>query len=65
MIDDMYETAINNGALGGKLLGAGSGGFLFLLVPLRRRDRIIEALKGFRTFQFFSEDKGAKVIYRK
>ena len=64
MIDDMYETAINSGALGGKLLGAGSGGFLFLLVPLSRRDKVIEALRRFRLFHFFSEDKGAKVIYR-
>ena len=64
IIDKMYSAAIENGALGGKLLGAGAGGFLFLLVPKSKTTRVKQALKQFRLFQFSSEEDGAKVIYK-
>lgn len=43
-IDEMYESARVSGALGGKLLGAGGGGFLLLFVPFTKRERVKEAL---------------------
>ncbi len=44
-IDALYEAARSSGALGGKLCGAGSGGFLMMLVPLERQARFREALQ--------------------
>ncbi|MFA7295962.1 MAG: GHMP kinase [Dehalococcoidia bacterium] len=43
-IDEMYEAARNAGALGGKLLGAGGGGFLLLLAPFARRHIVAQRL---------------------
>lgn len=44
-LDGMYAAARNAGALGGKVLGAGSGGFLLFFVPPERHGRVIEALR--------------------
>jgi D-glycero-alpha-D-manno-heptose-7-phosphate kinase len=44
-IDAMYEAAISAGALGGKLCGAGGGGFLLMVVPRSARARFDEAMK--------------------
>ena len=38
-IDDIYSKGIKNGALGGKLLGAGAGGFLLFYVPINKREK--------------------------
>jgi D-glycero-alpha-D-manno-heptose-7-phosphate kinase len=55
-IDDFYETARRAGAWGGKILGAGGGGYLLVAVPFRRRTEIalaLEAIGGIMTdFQF-------------
>lgn len=64
IIDEMYSAATSQGALGGKLLGAGAGGFLFLLVPTKNIIKVKEVLKNFRQFQFLSETDGAKVVYK-
>ena len=47
MIDDIYETATNNGATGGKVSGAGGGGFVIFYCPDNTRISVIEALKKF------------------
>ena len=39
LIDDMYESAINSGAIGGKLLGAGAGGFMMFLAPKKLKKK--------------------------
>lgn len=44
-IDAIYETARQNGAIGGKLLGAGGGGFMLFCVPPEKRRGMLEALK--------------------
>jgi len=44
VIDTLYDVAINRGAWGGKILGAGGGGCLMLLAPVESRDDIVEAL---------------------
>jgi D-glycero-alpha-D-manno-heptose-7-phosphate kinase len=46
-IDQIYETAINNGASGGKVSGAGGGGFMFFYCPGTSRSKVVEALNKF------------------
>jgi D-glycero-alpha-D-manno-heptose-7-phosphate kinase len=46
-IDDIYETAVNNGATGGKVSGAGGGGFMFFYCPGTTRSKVVESLKKF------------------
>jgi D-glycero-alpha-D-manno-heptose-7-phosphate kinase len=62
-IDDAYTLAMNNGALGGKLLGAGGGGFLLFYCIKEKQTKLIEAMKRFRRFPFGLEHEGSKVIY--
>lgn len=47
MIDDIYSTAIDAGALGGKISGAGGGGFMFFYCPGETRHKVIGALNSF------------------
>lgn len=46
-IDEIYETAMQNGATGGKISGAGGGGFMIFYCPGNSRNNVIEALKKF------------------
>jgi len=46
-LDEIYEAAMKNGALGGKVSGAGGGGFIFFYCPGNTRSKVIEALKRF------------------
>lgn len=62
-IDKMYATALNAGALAGKVLGAGGGGFLMLLVPRENQNRVFEAMKTYRELPFMIEESGSKVIF--
>jgi D-glycero-alpha-D-manno-heptose-7-phosphate kinase len=45
-IDDLYDTALSAGALGGKLCGVGGGGFLLMVVPPHVRAKFEEAVRG-------------------
>jgi len=47
LIDNIYDAAVNNGATGGKISGAGGGGFMIFYCPNNTRFRVIEALKQF------------------
>lgn len=62
-IDGLYEKAIDSGALGGKLLGAGGGGFLLLYVQQDARESVRCALSDFMEVPFLFEDGGARVIH--
>ncbi|MDP9341758.1 MAG: GHMP kinase [Actinomycetota bacterium] len=62
-IDDWYARARASGALGGKLLGAGGGGFLLLYAPLERHQEIQAALPELRAVPFRFEPQGSKIIY--
>lgn len=62
-IDNAYKTAMNNGALGGKLLGAGGGGFLLFYCPKPEQEKLKAALKPLRHFSFTFEDEGSKLIH--
>jgi D-glycero-alpha-D-manno-heptose-7-phosphate kinase len=47
LIDEIYQTAMENGASGGKISGAGGGGFIFFYCPENTRSKVIAALKKF------------------
>ena len=48
-IEELYDVALSNGALGGKVTGAGGGGYMLVYVDFARRQRVIEALEKFGT----------------
>jgi len=62
-IDEMYQRALRAGAIGGKISGAGGGGFLLLYCPREKQNRVREALQGYRELPFFLEPDGSKVIF--
>ena len=62
VIDEAYQTAMANGALGGKLLGAGGGGFLLFYCEPENQEKLRVALR-LRQFPFSFEKDGASVIY--
>ena len=61
-IDELYETALDAGATGGKIAGAGGGGFLLLHCPPDRQQPVRQALSGLKELPFSLERDGAKVI---
>ena len=62
-IDRLYELGIKEGAFGGKLLGAGGGGFLVFYVPEERQSRVKEAMKDLVHVPFKIEEGGTKIIH--
>lgn len=62
-IDHYYKIAIEAGAIGGKLLGAGGGGFLLFYVPPKNHIRVKNALKSLHHLEFNFENTGTKIIY--
>lgn len=62
-IDFYYDKAIKAGALGGKILGAGGGGYLLFYVPRDRQDDVAHALYDLMTFNFNLEFTGTRVVY--
>lgn len=62
-IDGMYELGMKNGAIGGKLLGAGGGGFMLFFVRPERRQELKDAMKGLVRVPFAFENTGSQVIY--
>ena len=62
-IDRWYDKARKAGAIGGKLLGAGSGGFLMFYAPAERHDAIARHLKNLCRIQFRFEPQGSKIIF--
>lgn len=62
-IDDWYERARRQGALGGKLLGAGGSGFLLVQAPIERHPSIREALAELRPIPMAFERGGSQIIF--
>lgn len=62
-IDDWYERGRRLGAIGGKLLGAGSGGFMMFYAPPERHDAIARGLKELRRIELRFESQGSKIIF--
>lgn len=62
-IDALYEKGIAAGALGGKLLGAGGGGFLVFYVQPEKKELVMKAMKDLLYVPFHFEDGGTQVIH--
>jgi D-glycero-alpha-D-manno-heptose-7-phosphate kinase len=62
-IDELYKRAINAGALGGKLLGAGGGGFLIFYVRPDKKAAVKRAMSDLLYIPFKFEDSGTQVIH--
>jgi D-glycero-alpha-D-manno-heptose-7-phosphate kinase len=63
-IDEAYETAVKNGAVGGKVVGAGGGGFLLLYCPGDKTSLVAEMAKmGLSPMWFSFEHEGAKIVF--
>lgn len=62
-IDILYEKGIKAGALGGKLLGAGGGGFLVFYVLPEKKNNVMEAMKDLLYIPFRFEDTGTQVVH--
>jgi D-glycero-alpha-D-manno-heptose-7-phosphate kinase len=62
-INEYYEAGLKAGALGGKLLGAGGGGFLLFYVEKQNQRKVREALHQLQELPFHFEPQGSKVIY--
>ena len=63
IIDKIYATAIKNGALGGKLLGAGASGFMLFFAPPEKQQQIKDALPGYLHVPFKFETEGSTIVY--
>ena len=61
-IDDIYEKALKNGALGGKLLGAGGGGFMLLYVPKEKKENIYRTFENMEFVSFDFDNSGSRII---
>lgn len=62
-IDQVYQTALQNGALGGKLLGAGGTGFMLFYVPVERQSAVKAALNNYLHVPFRFERDGSTLIH--
>ena len=62
-IDELYERGMKAGALGGKLLGAGGGGFLVFYVQPEKHEAVKEAMKDLMNIPFKFEDGGTRVSH--
>jgi D-glycero-alpha-D-manno-heptose-7-phosphate kinase len=62
-IDDLYGAALQAGALGGKITGAGGGGFLLLYCPREKQDAVRGALHHLPELPFHLERDGTKIIF--
>ncbi len=62
-IDEWYDKARKNGAIGGKILGAGGGGFLLIYAPEKTHKKIIAVLPHLRPMEIKFEPQGSKIIF--
>jgi D-glycero-alpha-D-manno-heptose-7-phosphate kinase len=62
LINDVYDRARNAGATGGKLLGAGGGGFMLLFVEPERRPAVVRALDKLLVVPFQFERAGTQIV---
>jgi len=61
--DSLYDAALKAGASGGKLLGAGGGGFIVFFVKPERQDQVRRSLPGILQVPFKFENSGSQIIF--
>ncbi|SVB86762.1 uncharacterized protein METZ01_LOCUS239616 [marine metagenome] len=61
-LDDIYQVATKNGALGGKLLGAGGAGFFLFYCRVEEQERLRSALSGLREMRFRFDPQGTRLV---
>ena len=59
-INEIYDVAIDSGALGGKLLGAGGGGYFLFLVPQRKQKKVRKSLQKLEQIDFDFDTNGSQ-----
>jgi len=64
-LNDIYAAAISSGALGGKLLGAGGGGFYMFYCPKNNQKKLIKTLHKLKPVKIKFSNEGSKVIFNK
>ena len=62
-IDGYYEKALKNGAIGGKILGAGNGGFFLFFIKAKYRAKLEKSLKNLKKLDFEFDNKGSVITY--
>lgn len=62
-IDEIYHAGLKHGASGGKLLGAGGGGFMLFYCEKEKQSGLKESLKKYNSFDFKFDRDGSKIIY--
>ena len=63
LLDSIYEKAINTGAIGGKLLGAGGGGFFLFYVEKENQENVKNTLANYPIVDFKFEKDGLSIIF--
>ena len=61
-IDEIFKFSLQNGALGGKLLGAGAGGFLMFIMPKNKKKEFIKKMKKLICFGISFDNKGSQIL---
>ena len=62
-IDDWYQQGVSAGAKGGKLLGAGNGGFMMFFAPVDKHRDIVKAMGGLRETPFSFDQNGSQIVF--
>ena len=62
-IDEMVDIALNNGAIGVKIAGAGGGGFLLSYVPRNNQDKFRTAMNKYVELPFMLDPFGSRIVY--
>ena len=62
-IDDWYSKGKLAGATGGKILGAGNGGFMMFFAPKEKHDNITKTMKGLQRVPFSFDNGGSKIVF--
>ena len=62
-VDELYDFSKSQGAIGGKLLGAGGGGFLLFYANKKYKNKIIKKLKNLSHVNFKFDDSGSRITY--
>lgn len=63
-IDNLYNLGMSAGAYGGKILGAGSGGFMLFITSKEKRESVKHAMTNFKIIDFKFENIGSQVVYK-